>query len=91
MAVGLTLLTLSPSHATASAHVAMPLTVASDAIVASWAFELKAAHPSLSTTVLRSSTCAARTVEATPPLVTMPATMSELIPSRLRTNSRRLA
>ena len=35
---------------------------------------VKAAQPSLSTIVSKSRTCASRTVEATPPLVTMPAT-----------------
>ncbi len=70
-----------------SAMVAMRATGFSAAIAVAWVTGSKAAQPSSSTIVSMSRTCASRTVEATPPLVTMPPTMSRSTPALRNTHS----
>src|SRR5262249_24534086 len=65
-------------------------TLAREAMVASCTASLNAAQPSDSTIAWKSRTWASRTVEATPPLVTMPAKMRVSMPARRSTNSIRL-
>ncbi len=78
------------SAATISSQVAISDIVDSEAMVDSCAASLNAAQPSDSTVVWKSRTWASRTVEATPPFVTMPPKIRVSIPARFSIHSRRL-
>lgn len=76
--------------AAALAQVSVCATVARSPIARSWVSSEKAEQPYESTKVLKSLTCASRTVEATPRLVTMPQMNSVSIPALRRTHSSRV-
>ena len=78
------------SAASSSAQVITFVTAASAATVVACTSRENAAHPSDKSTAPKSRTCASRSVEATPPFVTMPAKINVSSPAFRSTHSSRL-